>query len=137
MERHRSDREARRELEHENRGHRQYQDRPAARLERRQIELDVELQPILESYAELVVKVGVNLQAGQRLLIIGSLANGGTSLEAAPFVRHIAARAYQAGAELVETIWGDEALQLTRFKYAGPASFEQFSAWLPGALAAH
>ena len=92
---------------------------------------------ILRNYAELVVKVGVNLQPGQRLLIIGSLANGGTSLEAAPLVRHIAASAYKAGARLVETIWGDEALQLARFRNAPRDSFSEFSAWLPDALAEH
>ena len=53
-------------------------------------------------------EVGLNLQPGQRLLIIGPVANGGVSLEAAPLVRHIAASAYRAGAALVETIWGDE-----------------------------
>jgi aminopeptidase len=97
----------------------------------------VDLEQTLHSYAELVVKVGVNLQPGQRLLIIGSLANGGTSLDAAPLVRHLAASAYQSGAELVETIWGDEALQLARFKYAPRETFDEFSTWLPNALAAH
>jgi aminopeptidase len=100
-------------------------------------EVTVDLEHLLQSYAELVVKVGVNVQPGQRLLIIGSLANGGTSLDAAPLVRHIAARAYQAGASLVETIWGDEALQLARFKHAPRGSFDEFSSWLPNALAAH
>jgi aminopeptidase len=96
-----------------------------------------DLEQILQNYAELVVKVGVNLQPGQRLLIIGSLANGGTSLEAAPLVRQIAASAYRAGAHLVETIWGDEALQLARFRCAPRDSFSEFSAWLPHALAEH
>src|SRR5438093_13691934 len=96
-----------------------------------------DLEQILQNYAELVVRVGVNLQPGQRLLIIGSLANGGTSLEAAPLVRQIAASAYRAGAHLVETIWGDEALQLARFRCAPRDSFNEFSAWLPDALAEH
>ena len=52
----------------------------------------------LEIYGELAVRIGLNLQAGQRLLIIGPLANGGASLEAAPLVREIAAAAYRAGA---------------------------------------
>jgi aminopeptidase len=83
------------------------------------------------------VKVGLNLQRGQRLLIIGPLANGGASLEAAPLVRQIAASAYQAGAPLVEVLWGDEAMQQTRFKLAPRDSFGEFSAWLPPALAGH
>ena len=91
----------------------------------------------LESYGELAVKVGLNLQPGQRLLIIGPIASGGVSLEAAPLVRHIAASAYRAGAPLVEAIWGDEALLLTRFKHAAADSFEEFSSWLPKALFEH
>jgi aminopeptidase len=91
----------------------------------------------LRAYGELAVRVGLNLQAGQRLLIIGPIASGGVSLEAAPLVRHIAASAYQAGASLVETIWGDEAIQMTRFRKAPRDSFGEFSAWLPDALFKH
>jgi aminopeptidase len=91
----------------------------------------------LERYGELTVRVALNLQPGQRLLIIGPLMNGGVSLEAALLVRHIAASAYRAGAELVEAMWGDEALQLARFGNAPRDSFGQFSAWLPKALAEH
>src|SRR5438477_2182723 len=91
----------------------------------------------LQRYGDLAVKVGLNLRAGQRLLIIGPLASGGVSLEAAPLVRHIAASAYQAGASLVETIWGDEVIQMTRFRHAPRDSFGEFSAWLPKALFEH
>jgi aminopeptidase len=91
----------------------------------------------LERYGELTVRVALNLQPGQRLLIIGPLMNGGVSLEAAPLVRHIAASAYRAGAELVEAIWGDEALQLARFGNARRDTFSHFSSWLPKALAEH
>ncbi len=91
----------------------------------------------LHIYGELAVRVGLNLQPNQRLLIIGPLASGGASLEAAPLIRQIAASAYDAGARLVETMWGDEALQLTRFKRAPRDSFGEASAWLPKALVAH
>jgi aminopeptidase len=91
----------------------------------------------LQIYAELTVKVGVNLQRGQRLLIIGPLANGGASLETAPLVRYIAASAYRAGAPLVEAIWGDEPMQLARFRNAAPETFTEYSAWLPKALVEH
>ena len=97
------------------------------------IDLDAQLQ----SYAKLTIKIGLNLQRGQRLLIIGPLANGGVALEAAPLVRHIAAAAYDAGAQLVEPIWGDEALQAERFAHAPRDSFDKFSAWLPQALVQH
>jgi len=92
------------------------------------------LEQLLRVYGELTVKVGLNLQPGQRLLIIGPLANGGASLESAPLVRHIAASAYRAGAPLVETLWGDEALQLARFTDAPRESFGETSAWLTRAL---
>src|SRR3954451_11769396 len=91
----------------------------------------------LLSYGQLAVTVGLNLRAGQRLLIIGPVASGGVSLEAAPLVRHIAASAYRAGASLVETIWGDEVIQMTRFKEAPRDSFGEFSTWLPTALFEH
>jgi aminopeptidase len=91
----------------------------------------------LQAYGELAVKVGLNLRAGQRLLVIGPLASGGASLEAAPFIRHIVASAYQAGASLVEVIWGDDALQMARFAHAPRDSFGEFSTWLPKALFEH
>ena len=99
--------------------------------------MSADLEQRLRSYGELAVKVGLNLRAGQRLLIIGPLASGGVSLEAAPLVRHIVASAYQAGAGFVEVIWGDEALQLVRFERAPRDSFGEFSAWLPKALFEH
>jgi aminopeptidase len=79
----------------------------------------------------------LNLRAGQRLMIIGPLANGGASLEAAPLIRRIAVSAYRAGAQLVEVLWGDEELLLGRFKHAPPDSFGQFSEWLPRTLLEH
>ena len=96
-----------------------------------------DLEQQLQIYAELTVKVGINLQRGQRLLIIGPLANGGASLETAPLVRHITASAYRAGAPLVEAIWGDEPMQLARFRNAAPETFTEYSAWLPKALVEH
>src|SRR5579871_6421609 len=99
--------------------------------------MSADLEQRLRDYGELAVKVGLNLRAGQRLLVIGPLASGGASLEAAPLVRHIVASAYRAGAPLVEVIWGDEALQLLRFQQAPRDSFNEFSAWLPKALFEH
>ena len=91
----------------------------------------------LRVYSELIVKVGINLRAGQRLLIIGPLANGGVSLEAAPLIRQIVIAAYRAGAPLVEVLWGDEELLLARFEHAPSESFALFSDWLPRALVDH
>ena len=45
-----------------------------------------DLQPQLEAYGQLAVKVALNLQPGQRLIILGPLASG-VSFEAAPLVQ--------------------------------------------------
>lgn len=92
---------------------------------------------LLRSYADLAVKVGLNLQPGQRLLVIGPLANGGVSLEAAPLVREIATSAYIAGAPLVEAMWGDEPMLLARFASARRETLTEYSSWLPKALVEH
>jgi aminopeptidase len=92
---------------------------------------------VLARYADLIIRVGLNLQRGQRLLILGPIANGGVALDAAPLVRAVVARAYEAGAPLVEVLWGDEPLALQRVRVAPPESFDQLSAWLPAALAQH
>lgn len=92
---------------------------------------------MLRTYADLAIHVGLNLRAGQRLLIIGPLANGGASLEAAPLIRQISESAYHAGARLVEALWGDEAMVLGRFRAAPRGSFDEYSRWLPQALVDH
>jgi aminopeptidase len=91
----------------------------------------------LEIYAQLTVKIALNVQPGQRLMVIGPLANGGASLDAAPLIRKIAECAYGVGASLVEAIYGDEALQLIRFRHAAPDTLGEYSAWLPQALVQH
>jgi aminopeptidase len=97
----------------------------------------IDLERTLQLYGELAVKVGLNLRAGQRLMIIGPLASGGASLDAAPLVRQIASSAYRAGAPLVEAVWGDETLQMIRFRDAPRNSFTEYSSWFPRALVEH
>lgn len=82
----------------------------------------------LSDYADLAVKVGLNIQPGQRLLIRGPLTYG-VPFSAAPLVRKIARSAYQAGARLVDVMWGDEQMELIRFKCAPVDSFSEFSEW--------
>jgi aminopeptidase len=95
------------------------------------------LERRLEIYAELIVKIALNLKPSQRLLVIGSLANGGAALEGAPLIRAVTKAAYTAGAPLVEAIYGDETMQLTRFRHAAAHTFGEYSAWLPDALIKH
>jgi len=87
-----------------------------------------EFEQNLEKYVEVILKVGLNLQKGQRLLI--KIADIGTPLlELAPFVELITKRAYQMGAKFVEVIWNDPQLHLIRFQHAPRDSFEEFPTW--------
>jgi aminopeptidase len=81
----------------------------------------------LQNYAELAVRIGVGLQAGQRLLVRAPV-------ESAPLVRLIAASAYKAGSRLVDVMWNDDAITLARFNYAPRDSFEEFPTWQADAL---
>lgn len=76
----------------------------------------------LDKYAELSVKVGINIQPGQTLVI-------NAPIEAAPFVRKIAVKAYKAGAKNVHVEWGDELLRLIKFQHAPEESLKEFPLW--------
>ncbi len=81
-----------------------------------------EFEQHLEKYAELVVRVGVNIQPGQVLLVE-------SPLEAAGFTRKVVQKAYQAGAKYVQVQWDDEEVTKTRFAYAPDESFSYYPAW--------
>ena len=89
-----------------------------------------EFEKNLEKYAEVIVKVGLNLQPGQRLLIGAPRQSAyGVSIEIAPLVRLITKKAYLSGAKLVEVLWGDDQIRLIRFQHAPRDSFEEFPTW--------
>ncbi|MFX1477237.1 MAG: aminopeptidase [Promethearchaeota archaeon] len=84
----------------------------------------------LEKYAEVIVKIGLNLQPGQRLLIGKPTPSlNGVAVELAPLVRLIVEKAYQAGVKLVEVMWDDDYIRFLRYKYAPKDSFEEFPTW--------
>ena len=83
----------------------------------------------LTAYAELAVKVGVNLQPGQRLVIRAPI-------ESAPFVQKMAACAYRIGSPLVSVMYNDDQLSLIRFQNAPAGSFDTFPEWEADALVA-
>jgi len=85
-------------------------------------------QEMLRKYAEVVVKVGVNLRAGQRLVITYG-ATRGVPFEFAPLVREIAKAAYMAGAKYVDVVWGDEEMLPLRVSHAPKDSFNEYSHW--------
>jgi aminopeptidase len=96
--------------------------------------MDVNFDNQLEAYAELTLKVGLNLQPGQRLLIGVPIYNTGVPLEAAPLVRLLVKKAYQMGARLVDVIWGDDEVLLARFQHASEDTFEEYPSWQAKAL---
>jgi aminopeptidase len=75
-----------------------------------------------DNIADMVVKTGVGLRSGQRLLIRAPI-------ETAPLVRRITKKAYQAGCRLVDVLWNDDQLTLARFNYAPRDSFEEYPGW--------
>lgn len=77
-----------------------------------------------DKYAELAVKVGVNIQPGQPLYI-------GASTEAAQFVRLVTKKAYEAGARHVFVDWQDDEISRLRYELAPEDSFNEIPAWIP------
>lgn len=77
---------------------------------------------LLEKYAELVVKVGVNIQPGQVLIVQ-------SPLETVEFTRWIVTKAYEAGAKYVQVDWDDEAISRIRYEKAPEDSFGYYPKW--------
>lgn len=76
----------------------------------------------LEKYAELGVKIGVNIQPGQTLVVSAPITT-------ADFVRIIAKKAYEAGAKNVHVEWNDEELTRIKFEKAPDEAFKEFPMW--------
>src|SRR4051812_26848603 len=77
----------------------------------------------LDKLAEVAVKVGLGLKPGQDLYMTAPTS-------ALPLARLIAAHAYKAGAGLVTTIFSDEEMTLSRYRYASDNSFDRAADWL-------
>src|SRR3984885_12034565 len=77
----------------------------------------------LDRLAEVAVKVGLQLQAGQDLLLTAPTV-------ALPLVRRIAEHAYKAGAGIVTPILSDEAITLSRYEFGHDSSFDRAAGWL-------
>lgn len=78
---------------------------------------------LLDRYAHLTVRAGLNIQPGQQLLITAPL-------DAVPLVRRITEHAYKAGASLVTALYNDDANTLARYRHAPDESFDVAPAWL-------
>ena len=86
-----------------------------------------QFEKFLEQYAELIVRVGLNIRAGQRLIVRAPV-------QGAPLARLVATSAYRAGARLVDVMYDDEELTLARYQYAPRDSFNEFPAYRTRAL---
>lgn len=82
-------------------------------------------QELLRKYAEAIVKVGLNLRTGQRLIITNATARGVPPAGRA-LVHEVTRAAYAAGAKYVEVIWGDEDLLRIRLQGAPAESFDEY-----------
>lgn len=77
---------------------------------------------ILKKYARLAVKIGVNIQQHQTLII-------SSPIECANFTRLIAETAYEEGAKDVVINWNDELFSKIRFLKAPEEVFEEIPNW--------
>ncbi|WP_064093265.1 aminopeptidase [Rossellomorea aquimaris] len=76
----------------------------------------------LERYADLIVRVGLNLQKDQELLI-------SAPISAYKFVRHVTAKAYDAGALNVLTDYYDEEIKKIRLEKSSEEGLKAFPHW--------
>src|SRR6202050_1751401 len=77
----------------------------------------------LDRLAEVAIKIGLQLKAGQDLLVTAPTV-------ALPLVRKIAEHAYKAGAGLVTPILSDEAITLARYRFGHDAGFDRAAGWV-------
>jgi len=82
----------------------------------------------LDRMAEVAVRVGLNLQPGQDLILTAAV-------EALPLVRRVVAAAYRAGAGLVTPLLADEGVTLDRYENASDDSLDRAPGWLYGGMA--
>ncbi|MFS0824022.1 aminopeptidase [Bacillus sp. 1P02SD] len=79
-------------------------------------------EQMLEKYADLAVRVGVNVQKGQNLFI-------NAPISAVKYVRKVVKKAYEAGARNVYIEWNDDEITRTRFDLAPDEAFLDYPMW--------
>ena len=80
----------------------------------------------LDNYIEVIIKKGLNIQPGQRLLIM-SVFDPGVPKELTSFIRKIVKSAYKASAKSVEVMWRDDEIELMKFKYGNENTLKEIS----------
>lgn len=86
------------------------------------IQMNLEFDKNLTKYAELAVKIGVNIQPNQYLYIAASI-------ESAQFVQIVTKVAYENGAKNVFVDYTDDQITRTRYELAPEDSFDFFPQW--------
>ncbi|KGR76695.1 aminopeptidase [Ureibacillus sinduriensis] len=76
----------------------------------------------LEQYAELAVKVGVNIQEGQYLLV-------NTTTDTLDFTRIVVKKAYEAGAGRVQVNLTDPTITRSFYEHGAEEEFSKFPKW--------
>jgi aminopeptidase len=80
-------------------------------------------QQMLEKYAELALKTGVNLKENQVLMI-------NSSIEGVDFTRILVKKAYELGAKDVVINWQDDEITLERYLHAAEEALTTIPQWL-------
>jgi aminopeptidase len=89
----------------------------------------IPIDPVkLDRLAQVAVRVGLQLEAGQDLLMTAPTT-------ALPLVRRVAEHAYRAGAGLVTPILSDEVVTLSRYRFGQDAGFDRAADWLYDGMA--
>ncbi|WHX47089.1 aminopeptidase [Paenibacillus woosongensis] len=81
----------------------------------------------LQKYAELAVKIGVQIQKGQNLII-------NATIDSAELVRLIVKEAYNEGARFVKVNWSDDTVTRLRYDMAADESFLDEPKWYAGEM---
>ena len=76
----------------------------------------------IEKYAELLVKVGINVQPKEGLIVV-------SNQWGLPLAREVMKKAYAAGAKHVEYMMGDDEMAIARYQNAKDYVFENYPEW--------
>ena len=77
----------------------------------------------LKEYADLMVRVGLNVQPGQSVNIF-------SPVDCAVLARACVQSCYEAGAREVTVMWNDDVVSRLKYLHADDAVFDEMSAWL-------
>lgn len=80
------------------------------------------MEKLIDLYARLLIRVGLNVQKGQTVVI-------SSPVDCAPFARLCAAEAYNAQCREVIMNWSDDFVMREKYLYADDSVFDSFHKW--------